>query len=117
MIDRLLEKYPEHPSFLKFKVRFLTEQAKQDKKTAKAREFLEYCLGLFPKDGYFHKYEGDLLWIEGQCRDALEIYAEVRDNTTTELSGWNWINFSRSISFLQCRPVRAWWKTVKQRKV
>ena len=95
LIDRLLEKYPEHPSFLKFKVRFLTEQAKQDKKTAKAREFLEYCLGLFPKDGYFHKYEGDLLWIEGQCRDALEIYAEVRDNTN---NGIVWLELDK---FLQ----------------
>lgn len=36
-----------------------------------------------------------LLWIEGQCRDALEIYAEVRDNTN---NGIVWLELDK---FLQ----------------
>lgn len=85
-IDQLLEKYPDNPSFLKFKIRFLAERAKREKKTEKAEAFLSHCLELFPEDGYFLKYKGDLLWVKGKCREALEIYAEVRSKTSNGMT-------------------------------
>ena len=54
-IDPLLEKYPDNPSFLKFKIRFLMERAKKEKPSEEAEEFLSHCLELFPEDGYFLK--------------------------------------------------------------
>ena len=85
-IDQLLEKYPDNPSFLKFKIRFLAERAKKEKKTEEAEAFLSHCLELFPEDGYFLKYKGDLLWVKGKCREALEIYAEVRSKTSNGMT-------------------------------
>lgn len=85
-IDQLLEKYPDNPSFLKFKIRFLMERAKKEKPSEEAEEFLSHCLELFPEDGYFLKYKGDLLWLQGKCREALEVYAAVRSKTTNGMT-------------------------------
>ena len=85
-IDQLLEKYPDNPSFLKFKIRFLMERAKKEKPSEEAEEFLFHCLELFPEDGYFLKYKGDLLWLRGKCREALEVYAAVRSKTTNGMT-------------------------------
>lgn len=85
-MDQLLEKYPDNPSFLKFKIRFLMERAKKEKHSEEAEEFLSHCLELFPEDGYFLKYKGDLLWLQGKCREALEMYAAVRSKTTNGMT-------------------------------
>ncbi len=85
-MDQLLEKYPDNPSFLKFKIRFLMERAKKEKHSEEAEEFLSHCLELFPEDGYFLKYKGDLLWLQGKCREALEVYAAVRSKTTNGMT-------------------------------
>lgn len=85
-MDQLLEKYPDNPSFLKFKIRFLMERAKKEKPSEEAEEFLSHCLELFPEDGYFLKYKGDLLWLRGKCREALEVYAAVRSKTTNGMT-------------------------------
>ena len=85
-IDQLLEKYPDNPSFLKFKIRFLMERAKKEKHSEEAEEFLSHCLELFPEDGYFLKYKGDLLWLQGKCREALEVYVAVRSKTTNGMT-------------------------------
>ena len=85
-MDQLLEKYPDNPSFLKFKIRFLMERAKKEKPSEEAEEFLSHCLELFPEDGYFLKYKGDLLWLQGKCREALEVYVAVRSKTTNGMT-------------------------------
>lgn len=85
-IDSLLEKYPDNPSFLKFKIRFLMERAKKEKHTEEGEEFLSHCLKLFPEDGYFLKYKGDLLWLQGKYREALDVYAAVRSKTTNGMT-------------------------------
>lgn len=85
-IDLLLKKYPDNPSFLKFKIRFVVERARKERATGAAEEFLSHCLRLFKQDGYFLKYKGDLLWINGKCREALELYADVRSKTTNGMT-------------------------------
>ena len=85
-MDQLLEKYPDNPSFLKFKIRFLMERAKKEKPSEEAEEFLSHCLELFPEDGYFLKYKGDLLWLKGKCREALDVYVAVRSKTTNGMT-------------------------------
>lgn len=85
-MDQLLEKYPDNPSFLKFKIRFLMERAKKEKPSEEAEEFLSHCLELFPEDGYFLKYKGDLLWLRGKCREALDVYVAVRSKTTNGMT-------------------------------
>lgn len=85
-MDQLLEKYPDNPSFLKFKIRFLMERAKKEKPSEEAEEFLSHCMELFPEDGYFLKYKGDLLWLQGKCREALDVYVAVRSKTTNGMT-------------------------------
>lgn len=85
-MDQLLEKYPDNPSFLKFKIRFLMERAKKEKPSEEAEEFLSHCLELFPEDGYFLKYKGDLLWLQEKCREALDVYVAVRSKTTNGMT-------------------------------
>ena len=85
-IDQLLEKYPDNPSFLKFKIRFLMERAKKEKHSEEAEEFLSHCLELFPEDGYFLKYKGDLLWLQEKYREALDVYVAVRSKTTNGMT-------------------------------
>lgn len=85
-MDQLLEKYPDNPSFLKFKIRFLMERAKKETPSEEAEEFLSHCLELFPEDGYFLKYKGDLLWLQGKCREALDVYVAVRSKTTNGMT-------------------------------
>ena len=85
-MDQLLEKYPDNPSFLKFKIRFLMERAKKEKPSEEAEEFLSHCLELFPEDGYFLKYKGDLLWLQEKYREALDVYVAVRSKTTNGMT-------------------------------
>ena len=59
------EKYPDAPGFLKFKCRFVMERLEGPQNASEAEKFLSYCLRVFPQDGYFMKYKGDLLWKKG----------------------------------------------------
>ena len=82
IVNGLMERYPDAPGFLKFKCRFVTARAKQNRKFSEADEFLEKCLQLFPDDGYFMKYKGDMLWEKGLQNEALVEYAKARECTT-----------------------------------
>lgn len=77
----LLERYPGNPSFLKFKCRLVMDRAGENRDPAEAGAFLENACALFPEDGYFLKYKGDLLWMEGARMQALETYADAREKT------------------------------------
>lgn len=75
----LLERYPEHPSFLKLLCRIIMERSSDAFDEAEA--FVAKALKLFPEDGYFLKYKGDLLWKKGLEMQALERYADAREKT------------------------------------
>ncbi len=78
---RLMEKYPENPSFLKFQCRLLMDEAREKGSMLKAEIFLKEACTLFPEDGYFIKYQADLLWMEGEKPKALGMYADAREKT------------------------------------
>ena len=80
----LLVRYPENPSFMKFRCRLLVQNAHNDRMTAE--HFVSDALALFPNDGYFLKYKADLLWMNGMNQSALEMYAQVRENTTNGIA-------------------------------
>lgn len=88
--DELLKKYPDHPGFMKFKCRFLMERAGENRITAE--RFLEKALKIFPDDGYFIKYKADIFWMNGETSRALELYAQVKENTS---NGIVWLEMDR----------------------
>ena len=47
----------------------------------KLEKFLASCRKLFPQDGYFMKYQGDLFWKKGLWKEALSGYARARECT------------------------------------
>ena len=77
----LMERYPEVPGFVKFKSRFLMERARNGIDMVEAELYIDEALRLFPEDGYFLKYQGELLWMKGKCADALEVFADAREKT------------------------------------
>ncbi|MDO4276889.1 MAG: LicD family protein [Eubacteriales bacterium] len=79
--QELLEKYPGNPSFMKFQCRLVMDRAREKAASGEAEEFLEKALGLFPEDGYFLKYKGDILWMRGMRLDALKLFAQAREMT------------------------------------
>ncbi len=81
IVDDLLKKYPEAPGFVKFKCRFVMARVQDSKNISEAEEFLAYAMRLFPGDGYFSKYKGDLLWKKGLKAEALSCYTEAREHT------------------------------------
>lgn len=81
LCGKLLETYPAHPGLLKLRCRFVMEKAAAEGKTGAAREFLDEMKSRFPGDGYFLKYEGDLLWMEHDREGALEVYGKARTAT------------------------------------
>lgn len=78
---RLLERYPAHPGFLKLRCRFVMERARTEGNTAAVWEFFREAETYFPADGYFLKYEGDLLWMENEREKALAAYGKARTST------------------------------------
>lgn len=84
--EELLERYPQVPGFMKFKSRFLMERARKNGYPGEAQEFISNALELFPGDGYFLKYQGELLWMKGRCADALEIFADAREKTNNGIT-------------------------------
>ena len=82
IVDDLLRKYPDAPGFLKFKCRFVMVRVQDPWNASEAEGFLAYALRIFPHDGYFIKYKGDLLWKKGLQDEALEHFAEARECTS-----------------------------------
>ena len=81
IVDDLLKKYPDAPGFVKFKCRFIMARMEESGNTSEAEKFLASCRKLFPQDGYFMKYQGDLFWKKGLWREALSGYARARECT------------------------------------
>ena len=84
--DELLERYPNVPGFMKFKSRFLMERARKDGYPGDAEAFIEEALRIFPEDGYFLKYRGEILWMKGRCADALVVFADAREKTNNGIT-------------------------------
>ena len=82
----LMERYPEVPGFVKFKSRFLMERACNGIDIVEAELYIDEALRLFPEDGYFLKYQGELLWMKGKCADALEVFADAREKTNNGIT-------------------------------
>ena len=89
-IVELLKKYPGHPGFMKFKCRFLMEDAGENR--IEAERFLDKALKMFPEDGYFLKYKADILWMDGEMQKAAELYLQVKNKTT---NGIVWMEMDR----------------------
>ena len=51
-----------------------------------AEIYMDEALRLFPEDGYFLKYKGELLWMKGRCADALELFAQAREKTNNGIT-------------------------------
>ena len=90
IISDLLQKYPGHPGFMKFKCRFLMEDAGENR--IEAERFLDKALKMFPEDGYFLKYKADILWMDGEMQKAAELYLQVKNKTT---NGIVWMEMDR----------------------
>ena len=90
IVEDLLKRYPAHPGFMKFKCRFLMENAGENR--IEAERFLEKALKLFPEDGYFLKYKADILWMNGEMQKAAELYLQVKSKTT---NGVVWMEMDR----------------------
>ena len=71
---------------MKFKSRFLMERARKDGYPGEAELFIEEALRIFPEDGYFLKYRGEILWIKGRCADALAVFADAREKTNNGIT-------------------------------
>ena len=90
IISDLLQKYPGHPGFMKFKCRFLMEDAGENR--IEAERFLDKALKMFPEDGYFLKYKADIFWMDGEMQKAAELYLQVKNKTT---NGIVWMEMDR----------------------
>ena len=90
IVNELLKKYPGHPGFMKFKCRFLMEDAGENR--IEAERFLDKALKMFPEDGYFLKYKADILWMDGEMQKAAELYLQVKNKTT---NGIVWMEMDR----------------------
>ena len=90
IVNELLQKYPGHPGFMKFKCRFLMEDAGENR--IEAERFLDKALKMFPEDGYFLKYKADIFWMDGEMQKAAELYLQVKNKTT---NGIVWMEMDR----------------------
>ena len=90
IVNELLKKYPGHPGFMKFKCRFLMEDAGENR--IEAERFLDKALKMFPEDGYFLKYKADIFWMDGEMQKAAELYLQVKNKTT---NGIVWMEMDR----------------------
>ena len=106
IVDSLLKKYPDAPGFLKFKCRFVMDRLEGPKNASEAEEFLSYCQRIFPEDGYFMKYRGDLLWKKGLWNEALEEYIKAREctnNGIVQLEMDKFLQDKKSMAVKECR--------------
>ncbi len=90
IVEDLLNRYPNHPGFMKFQCRFLMENAGENR--IEAERFIEKALKKFPEDGYFLKYKADIFWMNGEVQKAAELYLQVKNKTT---NGVVWMEMDR----------------------
>ena len=90
IIEDLLNRYPGHPGFMKFRCRFLMENAGENR--IEAERFIDKALKKFPEDGYFLKYKADIFWMNGGVQKAAELYLQVKSKTT---NGVVWLEMDR----------------------
>ena len=90
IIEDLLNRYPGHPGFMKFRCRFLMENAGENR--IEAERFIDKALKKFPEDGYFLKYKADIFWMNGEVQKAAELYLQVKSKTT---NGVVWLEMDR----------------------
>ena len=90
IIEDLLNRYPGHPGFMKFRCRFLMENARENR--IEAERFIDKALKKFPEDGYFLKYKADIFWMNGEVQKAAELYLQVKSKTT---NGVVWLEMDR----------------------
>ena len=81
LVDGLLTRYPDCPSFMKLKIRLMCQAADSIQEDKSLKQALAHCLELWPQDGYYLKYFGDLLFANGQVREAMTTYAYARSRT------------------------------------
>lgn len=81
IVDKLLKKYPDAPGFVKFKCRFVMARVSDARSASEAERYLAYAMRIFPQDGYFMKYKGDLLWKKGLQDEAVSMYVRARECT------------------------------------
>ena len=90
IIEDLLNRYPGHLGFMKFRCRFLMENAGENR--IEAERFIDKALKKFPEDGYFLKYKADIFWMNGEVQKAAELYLQVKSKTT---NGVVWLEMDR----------------------
>ena len=90
IIEDLLNRYPGHPGFMKFRCRFLMENAGENR--IEAERFIDKALKKFPEDGYFLQYKADIFWMNGEVQKAAELYLQVKSKTT---NGVVWLEMDR----------------------
>ena len=61
------------------------EHARNGIERVEAELYMDEALRIFPEDGYFLKYKGELQWMLGKCADALEIFADAREHTDNQV--------------------------------
>ncbi|MBR2765588.1 MAG: LicD family protein [Blautia sp.] len=83
--DMLNERYPDNPSILKLMLWLSARTSDKEKTDSLVRQGRD----IFPDDGYFIKYEADLLWAKGKKNEALELYAKVHKSTN---NGMIWLD-------------------------
>ena len=108
IVDDLLRKYPDAPGFLKFKCRFVMERLEGPQNASEAEKFLSYCLRVFPQDGYFMKYKGDLLWKKGLRNEAMAEYLKAREctnNGIVQLELDKFLKKQKSQAIRDCRDL------------
>lgn len=80
LVEELLSEFPYHPSFSKTRLQLYRDT--DGKITCEEGiKFLKACRKRFPDDGYFLKYEADLIWQRKGMESALPVYAKAMEQT------------------------------------
>lgn len=106
LTDELLGRYPNHPSFQKMKCRLLMKQWKEQGNAVQVEAFLKEMQVLYPQDGYFMKYQADLLWAAGEKEEAFSLYAKAREHTNNGivyLEMEQLLHTQKEVALQQCR--------------
>lgn len=108
IVDDLLRKYPDAPGFVKFKCRFIMIRMEESGNTSEAEKFLISSRRLFPKDGYFMKYQGDVFGKKGLWKEAMSIYALAREctnNGIVHLELDKFLKDKKTLAVKECRKL------------
>ncbi len=82
----LLSRYPDNPGFLKLQCRLIMERTISQDNLTEGELFAAHALEVFPKDGYFIKYQADLEWKKGNRSKALALYAQAKESTNNGIT-------------------------------